>query len=198
MPRSSVKLAPRLFPFDSLLGRKLLSGTHMRRTLRAPRSLQQGTRLALLGAALCLLLATPAFAMPHRDSKAVHKEIEALEMQWRDAVVHNNVRLMDHLLADDYLGISANGTVETKAEELAQSKAGTLRIQSLNISDIKVRVFGNTAVVTSRAELTGMNGQSDISGSYRYTRVYNKRFGQWKIISFEASRIHDVDARAGR
>jgi ketosteroid isomerase-like protein len=117
-------------------------------------------------------------------------------MQWRDAVVHHDVRVMDRLLADDYLGISANGTVETKAEELAQSRAGTLRIQSLNLSDIKVRVYGNTAVVTSRAELTGANGQSDISGNYRYTRVYNKRYGKWKIISFEASRIHDADARA--
>lgn len=198
MHRSTAKLAARFFPFDSLRGRKLLSGTPMCCIFRAPRSSQRGTRRAFLAAAFCLLLATPAFAMPHRDSKAIHKKIEELEMQWRDAVVHNNVRLMDHLLADDYLAISANGTVETKAEQLAQSRAGTLRIQSLNLSEIKVRVFGNTAVVTSKAELTGMNGQSDISGSYRYTRVYNKRFGQWKIISFEASRIHDVDARAGR
>lgn len=119
-------------------------------------------------------------------------------MEWREAVITNNVRTMDHLLADDYLGISANGTVETKAEELAQSRAGTLRIQSLELSDIKVRVYGNTAVVTSRAQLKGVNGQSDISGSYRYTRVYNKRFGKWKIISFEASRMHDADARAKR
>lgn len=170
----------------------------MRCIPRVSRSSLQGTRCTLLAAVLCLLVATPAFALPHRDSKSIHKKIEALEMQWRDALVNNNVRLMDHLLADDYLGVSANGTVETKSEEIAQSRAGTLRIQSLNLSDIKVRVFGNTAVVTSRAELTGMNGQSDISGNYRYTRVYNKRFGQWKIISFEASRIHDVDARAGR
>jgi len=193
---SPAKLAARFFPFDSLRRRKLLSGTPMRRTLRAPRFAQKSTRRALIAAALCLWQAAPALAMPHRDSKAVHKKIEALEMQWRDAVVHRDVRLMDHLLADDYLGISANGTVETKAEELAQSKAGTLRVQSLNLSDIKVRVFGNTAVVTSKAEMTGMNGQSDISGNYRYTRVYNKRFGQWKIISFEASRIHDADARS--
>ena len=119
-------------------------------------------------------------------------------MQWRNAVVTNNVKQMDHLLADDYLGISANGTVATKAEELAQRRAGTVRIQSLTLSDIKVRVYGKTAVVTSRAELTGVNGESDISGNYRYTRVYNKRFGQWKIISFEASRMHDADARAHR
>lgn len=164
-------------------------------TARAPQLPQQCPRRTLLVAVLCLVIAAPAFALPHRDSKA-HKQIEKLEMQWRDAVVHNDVRVMDHLLADDYLGISANGTVETKAEELAQSRAGTLRIQNLDLSDIKVRVYGNTAVVTSRAELTGMNGQSNISGNYRYTRVYNKRFGQWKIISFEASRIHDADARA--
>jgi ketosteroid isomerase-like protein len=196
MRLSRDKIAVRLFPFDSLRGRRLLSVTHMRRTTRAPRASQQSTRRILLATAFCFLLTAPAWAMPHRDSRAVHKRIEALEMQWRDAVVHNNVRQMDHLLADDYLGISANGTVETKAEELAQSKAGTLRIQSLDLSDIKVRVFGNTAVVTSRAQLTGMNGQSDITGNYRYTRVYNRRFGQWKIISFEASRIHDADARA--
>jgi ketosteroid isomerase-like protein len=152
----------------------------------------------VLAAAVCLVLANPAWALPHHESHAVHKQIEALEMQWRDAEIANNVSQMDRLLADDYVGISANGTVETKPQELAQRRAGTVRIQSLDLSDLKVRVFGDTAVVTSRAELTGVNGQSDISGNYRYTRVYNKRLGQWKIVSFEASRIHDVDARAKR
>jgi ketosteroid isomerase-like protein len=142
-----------------------------------------------------MALTGPAWGMPRHESHAIHKEIEALEYRWRDAEVGNNVSQMDHLLADDYIGISANGTVETKPQALAQRRAGTVRIQTLNISDLKVRVFGDTAVVTSRAELTGVNGQSDISGNYRYTRVYNKRLGQWKIVSFEASRIHDVDAR---
>jgi ketosteroid isomerase-like protein len=77
-------------------------------------------------------------------------------------------------------------------------KAGTMRISELNLSDLKVRVYGDTAVVTSRASIAGTNGQSDISGNYRYTRVYNRRLGQWKIVSFEASRMHDEDARAGK
>lgn len=152
----------------------------------------------MLAAAICLVLANPAWALPRHESKALHKEIETLERQWCDAELGNNVSQMDHLLADDYIGISANGTVETKASEIALRKAGTIRIQSLDLTDLKVRVYGDTAVVTSRAALTGVNGQSDISGNYRYTRVYNKRFGQWKIVSFEASRIHDVDDRAKR
>jgi len=161
--------------------------THMRKSVQ--------TQVVLM-AAICLVMAQSAWAgLPHRDTHAIHKEIEALEQRWRDAIVSNNVAEMDHLLADDYIGISANGTVETKAQALALRKAGTVKITQLDLNDLKVRVYGDTAVVTSKADLAGTNGQSDISGNYRYTRVYNRRLGQWKIVSFEASRIHDVDAR---
>ncbi|WP_150133054.1 nuclear transport factor 2 family protein [Acidisarcina polymorpha] len=136
--------------------------------------------------------------VPKRESRAVHKQIETLEMQWRQAQIDNDITVMDHLLADDYVGISANGTIETKSQVIAQRKAGTLKITQLDLDDLKVRLYGDTAVVTSKAELQGVNGQSDISGKYRYTRVYNRRLGQWKIISFEASRIHDADERPGR
>lgn len=198
MHHSPAKIATLAIPFDSIRECKLLSGTHMRLKTHGFRTSQRTMACLMLAAALCLMLANPAWALPHHDSHAIHKEIEALEMQWRDAELSNNVSQMDRLLADDYVGISANGTVQTKTQALDQYKAGTLRIQSLDLSDLKVRVFGDTAVVTSLATLSGVNGQSDISGNYRYTRVYNKRLGQWKIVSFEASRMHDVDARAKR
>ncbi len=109
---------------------------------------------------------------------------------------------VDRLLADDYLGISANGTLETKADELARRRTGSLNITQLDLSDIKVRIYGDTAVVTSKAELVGKNGDRDISGRYRYTRVYSNRMGQWRIVSFEASRISGPDptksTRAGK
>jgi ketosteroid isomerase-like protein len=135
--------------------------------------------------------------VPKHEARAVHKQIEALEMQWRQAQVDNNITVISSLLADDYVGISANGTIEDKSQAIAQRKAGTIRITQLDLDDLKVRLYGDTAVVTSKAELQGVNGQSDISGKYRYTRVYNRRLGQWKIVSFEASRIHDADARPG-
>ena len=112
-------------------------------------------------------------------------------MQWRQAQLSNDVGLMDRLLADDYISISATGTIETKTEALALRRAGTLHITSLELNDLKVRIYGDTAVVTSRADLEGTNGSTNISGKYRYTRVYNRRFGQWKIVSFEASHIND-------
>src|SRR5215475_577176 len=170
-------------------------GTNMNSRGYVHGSLQQAGVSLLFVVALCMVMAHPAFGLPKRDNHAIHKQLEALEEQWRQAIISNNVTEMDHLLADDYIGISANGTVETKAQALAQRKAGTVQIKSLDLNDLKVRVYGDTAVVTSKADLEGTNGQSDISGNYRYTRVYNRRLGQWKIVSFEASRIHDVDAR---
>jgi ketosteroid isomerase-like protein len=129
-----------------------------------------------------------AFAVfPHHES--AHKEIEGLELDWRQAQLTNNVSEVDRLLADDYLGISANGTLETKADELARRRNGSLHITHLDLSDIKVRIYGDTAVVTSKADLVGKNGDRDISGRFRYTRVYSNRDGQWRIVSFEASRI---------
>ena len=124
---------------------------------------------------------------PHHES--AHKEIEGLESDWRQAQLSNNVTEVDRLLADDYLGISANGTLETKADELTRRKSGSMHITQLDLSDVKVRIYGDTAVVTSKADLVGKSGDRDISGRYRYTRVYSNRDGQWRIVSFEASRV---------
>ena len=147
-------------------------------------------------ALIVLVFCQPLWALPHREKGEIHKEIEALEEQWRQATVNNNIGEMNRLLADDYVGITSNGTVENKQQALAQRSAGTIRVTRLDITDTKVRVYGDTAVVTSQAQLEGTNGTSDISGQYRYTRVYNRRLGKWKIVSFEASRMHDFDARA--
>lgn len=187
------------FFFDVPREAGLPSGTTMRRqqgsasyrsTARLRRALPALTVLLLLPACRC------AWAFPHHERPNIRKEIDGLEEQWRQAILTNNVSEMDHLLADDYIGITSNGTVETKAQDLAQRRAGTVRITELDLSDMHIRVYGDTAVVTSKAELEGTNGASDISGQYRYTRVYNRRLGEWKIVSFEASRMNDFDARA--
>ena len=144
-------------------------------------------RLSLVLILLCGSGNQAHAGFPHRDS--AHKEIEGLELDWRQAQLTNNVSAVDRLLADDYLGISSNGTLETKADELTRRRSGTLHITQLDLSDIKVRIYGDSAVVTSKAVVVGKNGDRDISGRFRYTRVYSNRDGQWRIVSIEASRI---------
>jgi ketosteroid isomerase-like protein len=144
--------------------------------------------LAVLFPGIPVPVRAAAIPLLHREDR-LHREIENLESQWLKAVMQNDVATVNRLLADDYLGINPNGTLETKADALAQQRSGTVKITRIDPENVKVRVYGDTAVVTSRVQVSGHDGDRDISGEYHYTRVYNRRSGEWKIVSFEASRI---------
>lgn len=155
-------------------------------------------RLALQGAVASALLliswAAPAIAhpagMPRAQKHESRHEIDQLEDQWRDAVLQGDTAVMNSLLADDYMAITASGTLQTRDEALANLRSGRWHITSLDLSDRKVRFYGRTALVTSIAEVEGTTPDGAVSGSYRYTRVYVRDpRGAWKIVSFEASRI---------
>lgn len=156
--------------------------------------------LALL-ALLCLGMSS-AQARPGMPRAVRHEsrhEIDHLEESWKDAILKRNVPAMDRLLADDYIAITANGILQSKQQALDSLKSGNISFNSIDLSDRKVRFYGQTALVTSRAEISGDATHGDISGSYRFTRVYVRDgHGSWKIVSFEASRIRETGERAER
>jgi ketosteroid isomerase-like protein len=147
-------------------------------------------------AALAVSACAPALlaGAPRAQKHENRHEIERIEEAWRNAVLKGNVSVMDGLLADDYMAITASGTLETKEKALANVRAGVMHFTSIELSERKLRFYGTTALVTSRAEVTGTSANRDFSGSYRYTHVYARDAqGKWRIVSFEASRIRDPD-----
>jgi ketosteroid isomerase-like protein len=119
-------------------------------------------------------------------------EIDQLEVAWKDAILKGNTVAMGALLADDYMAITASGTLQTKEQTLASLKSGRMHFTSLDLSDRKVRFYGATALVTSVAAVQGTTGEGAISGSFRYTRVYVRdQGGAWRIVHFEASKMRD-------
>jgi len=131
-------------------------------------------------------------AMPRGERHESRHEIDHLEEDWRSAVLSRNIAAMNALLDDDFMAITANGMLQSKDETLANLRSGKVHFNSIQFSDRKVRFYGTTALVTSRAEVSGTTPEGDISGSYRYTRVYARdQKGTWRIVSFEASRIRN-------
>ena len=85
---------------------------------------------------------------------------------WRNAVLNSDTKAMDALLADDYIGISANGTIEDKDQTLARLRSDGRRITSLTISERKVRFYEKTAVVTCLVDVKGTNAEgADVAGA---------------------------------
>src|ERR1700738_4561516 len=151
----------------------------------------QATLLVLLP--LTAGVAQPKPGMPRAERHESKHEIDQLEQNWRDAILHRNVQAMEGLLADDYIAITSNGTLQSKEQTLANMRNGVLHFNSIDFSDRKVRFYGQTALVTSRAEVKGSTGEGEISGSYRYTRVYVRDpTGRWRSVSYEASRIREA------
>jgi ketosteroid isomerase-like protein len=137
-------------------------------------------------------MAADAQQMPKAQQHTSRHQIDQLEDAWRNAILKSNIATMDRLLAEDYLAITSSGLVQTKEETLANLKSGRVHMGSLNVSDRKVRFYGRTAVVTSLAEVNATTPDGNISGNYRYTRVYARdASGNWKIVSFEASKIRE-------
>jgi ketosteroid isomerase-like protein len=132
--------------------------------------------------------------MPRGERHETKHEIDHLEDAWRNAILHGNISAMEQLLADDYMAITPTGILQSKDQTLANLRSGTMHFTSIDLSDRKVRFYGTTALVTSRAEVSGTSPGGTLSGSYRYTRVYVRDArGVWRIVSFEASRIRDED-----
>ncbi len=153
---------------------------------------------AIAAASALVMCAIPLFAgMPLAQIHESRHEIEQYEDDWRNAVLNSDTKAMDALLADDYIGITAYGTIEDKDQTLARLRTGGRRISSLTISERKVRFYEKTAVVTCLVDVKGTNTEgTEMSGSYRYTRVYiRNEQGKWKIVSFEASRIRESGER---
>ena len=154
------------------------------------RLVSRSTRALVLGLAFGLA-AVPLYAGPHRGARTMRDQIEALETQWKKAILANDTETMDHLLSEDYLGITASGQVVTKPQQLDRMRSHNISITSLDVSDVKIKLISqHAAIVTSLAQVEGSNEGRSLHGSFRYTRVYQRIPNDgWKITSFEATRV---------
>jgi hypothetical protein len=152
----------------------------------------------VVGVALLAGVASPVYGEGKRAvRKDTKKQIEKLEDEWRDAQLTGNVA--EKLLSEAYFGISMTGQVNTKQQQLDRIRNRTLVLSKIDLSDVKIKMMGSTAVVTSRAEIEGTNEGVPITGGFRYTRVYQRTpGGVWQITNFEATRLVQPDGRRDR
>jgi ketosteroid isomerase-like protein len=118
----------------------------------------------------------------------VQEQIKKLEMDRSDAIVKSDIAKLDKYTADDYVLINMNGRMTGKSEMIEGFKSGSSKLTSDDLSDLKVRVYGNTAVVTGKADIKGTLGGTDATGQILYTRVYVKKDGRWQSVSLQQTR----------
>jgi ketosteroid isomerase-like protein len=144
---------------------------------------------------LLLIAATPLVLGQSMAKKAgdpsgnTEEAIRQLHSELIQAQLDSNTATLDRLWADDHIFTNPLGVVQSKAQRLAEIKAGGRKLESFSVADVEVRAYGDTAVVTSRATLRGQRQGQDISGQYRGIDVYVKKQGRWQVVAAQATRI---------
>ena len=149
-------------------------------------------KLLIASASAILLFVTSVVAQRpaagSSDTKA-KDELLQLERERNQAILRGDAAALERMTADDYTFITLRGELRTKAEIVQGFKSGSFHYDSREISELNVRVYGSTAVVTGRSNQKGQENGQDYSGDYRFTRVYSKQAGRWQTVALQTTLI---------
>jgi hypothetical protein len=105
---------------------------------------------------------------------------------WMTAAVKQDEAALQRFLADDLSYSHANGRTQTKPEYIAAVIKGPPRYESFTLSDVKIRIYGKTAVFTAFCDVK-MVGQE--SFRVRTLQVYLDNGGQWQMTAHQSARM---------
>jgi ketosteroid isomerase-like protein len=137
-----------------------------------------------------VLLLLSVSARPVRASASTDAEfIGFLEEAWVDAIVQKNVSVLDRVMAEDFSGMSPNGQRYTKQEAIADVHSGSYAVESMKLDNLKVRIVGDTAIVTYYQNEESKYGNEDCSGRYVFTDVWVNRNDDWQVIASHGTAV---------
>jgi len=110
-------------------------------------------------------------AVQQQDQRRIHAQITADTLALR------------RIYADDFLGIGPTGVVRNKAEVIADFTSHSLTYQSITTAEVRVRVYGNTAVETGRSTMAGQDKGKAVPRENRFTRVWVMTDGRWQLVA---------------
>jgi ketosteroid isomerase-like protein len=139
------------------------------------------TLTTLLAALVCSL------ACADSGDPATVALIRELERERIDAGLRKDVVALEATTADDYLQIDMTGNVRDKTTQMKRIASSEVKMDSNMLDDMVVRIYGETAVVTGRATAVGTI-RGEPYPRIRFTRVYVKQGGTWKVVLYQQTR----------
>ena len=147
------------------------------------------TLLSVCAAGAILLISMPARGAEGYTSAKDEADVAKLSQDWADAMAKGDTDAMEKILADTYTFVDPSGDVWSKEKEIGSYKEGDLKFESINNSEVKVRIYVGGAVVTGKTAIKGKYKKTDISGDYRYVEVYESGKSGWKVVYAQVTKI---------
>ena len=143
----------------------------------------------MMGAALMTLLM--GAAVRGQKTPGPEQELMALENTWKNAVIQRDGVTLRHLYADEYTSTDQEGLVWTRDQDIAidTDRSERSRLTGSTLDDMKVRLYGDVAVVTGRNTSKGTVFGRSVSSRARFTDVFVKRDARWQCVATHVTAI---------
>ena len=117
------------------------------------------------------------------------QELLTLEKAFAEAIVRNDLEGIARLVTDDWIVIDPNGEIVDRVRFFEVIKSGVLTHDMMESEDFRVRVYGDSAVVTGLTRTKGKFMGQEFSTQERATDVFVKRDGRWQCVLTHLTRF---------
>ncbi len=118
-------------------------------------------------------------------------QIKKLEEELRLAMLGSDVLKLDSFISDSLIFTDHSGSIYTKEMDLHNHRSGNLKIDGLYPQDQKIKLYDGTAIVSVLMRISGSFAEEPFNGNNRYTRIWVKQDGIWKIVAAHSSVVTD-------
>jgi ketosteroid isomerase-like protein len=117
------------------------------------------------------------------------EELLKLEKEFAEAIVKNDLEGIGRLVTDDWIIIGPDGEIVDQARFFEVIKSGALTHDTMESDDFRVRVYGDSAVVTAITRTKGKFMGQEFSTQERATDVFVKRDERWQCVLTHLTRL---------
>jgi ketosteroid isomerase-like protein len=133
------------------------------------------------------LLVAVACIAAGADSATDERTVAALDTEYQAAVKINDANTMDRILADDFVVVLGTGQIYTKSDLLDMARTKRVQYEHQEESDQTVRVWGDTAVVTAKLWLKGVDQGKPFDWHVWFSDTYVRTPSGWRYVHGQAS-----------
>jgi ketosteroid isomerase-like protein len=147
------------------------------------RRLNQSLLVALAATAFCVTtLAAP-------QASSVTEQLTQIEHRLAKAGVDRDLDYFNSILAPDWITIDLTGRVLTRSQVFEELSSLERKIESAAIDDIRVREYGEVAIVTGRTTATGSYKGQRMTVVLRFTDIFVRRDGRWQVVASQGTQV---------